>query len=900
MQGPHDLGRLKSAEWGQLQEVVERFEKACSDGDVADLERFLPLPGDPLRPVALQELIKTDLEIRWRHGRAVTLEVYLEKFPELGGADDIATDLIYEEYRVRQDHGDKPTLDSYQPRFPKQFPELAQKAKSSSSPLPTASTPEDRGKADTSDQATAAPSPSPAPSPPPVAHMPFNLGAVANSVLPVGGGYKMVRRIGSGSFGEVWRAEAPGGIEVAVKIIHRPLDHEAAQRELQSLELIKRLRHPYLVSTTAYWSLEDRLVIVMELADQSLRDRMKDCRASGMIGIAPKELMVYMRESAEALDFLNQEHVQHRDIKPDNILILHGHAKVADFGLARRVEHSQQASLAGTQLYMAPEVWRGKVSTTSDQYSLAATYCDLRMGHALFHNLDAVEVMLAHVQKKPELDALGTAEQEVLHQALAKDPAQRFTNCTEFVHALDKALAKDRKESEPEVNMNQSIALPTGQGPLTDPGSGALAARGGSRTILGDFSQAPGWRATGQRRSSRSLALLLGVLLGVAGGIGYVLYHHFSSPPTPLFTLEFPPGLTMRAGELKTIPITVKRDKYEGPVQITFENVPANVMWPAAKTIPEGSDSVRVEVAIAPDAATGTNKVAIRAETADPQPGGQQTGVIELGVEPSGLSLPVGWEKSSSAELVSVGDKVFYKQIDVPAGSKRVHFILIPKLPTDSPNDPGSFYIMRDKVSVGLFRQFADANPKIKNAKLCLDLEVQRESQKQKLNGNDRCPLLGVDVGTAYECVRWLAGKKGHLPTQAQWNKAAGLRGKDQKGGPYRGDWEGSKGKLKIAVHGEPEPMDDSTDDIAPTGCRFMAGNGEDWTRETIDALSPLVPVENPSLDISVITRGRSYREAPLRPLLYADLVGIPGSRPYLTEPKQAIDMVGFRAVIEP
>src|SRR5262249_54226478 len=161
------------------------------------------------------------------------------------------------------------------------------------------------------------------------------------------------------------------------------------------------------------------------------------------------------------------------------------------------------------------------------------------------------------------------------------------------------------------------------------------------------------------------------------------------------------------------------------------------------------------------------------------------------------------------AELVHVGDKILYNQIDVPVGTERVRFILIPKLPTDPTNDPGTFYIMRDKASVTLFRQFANANPKIKNAKLCLDLEVLLKDTKKKLNANERCPIMGVDVNTAYECARWIGDKKGHLPTQVQWNKAAGLRGKDQKGGPYKGDWEASKAKLKIAVHGDPEPMDD-------------------------------------------------------------------------------------------
>src|SRR5207245_7487877 len=54
--------------------------------------------------------------------------------------------------------------------------------------------------------------------------------------------------IGRGNFGEVWKAEAPGGIDVAVKIVNQPLDNDAAKREMQSLELIKKLRHATLLS----------------------------------------------------------------------------------------------------------------------------------------------------------------------------------------------------------------------------------------------------------------------------------------------------------------------------------------------------------------------------------------------------------------------------------------------------------------------------------------------------------------------------------------------------------------------------------------------------------------------------------------------------------------------------
>src|SRR5262249_22266382 len=142
---------------------------------------------------------------------------------------------------------------------------------------------------------------------------------------------------------------------------------------------------------------EDRLYIVMELADDSLRGRLKECRAEGQRGIPVEELIQYFREAAEALDFLHGKHRMHRDIKPENILILEKHAKVADFGLARMMESQRMVSAtsSGTPAYMAPEVWRGKVHKHSDQYSLAATYAELRLDRALVPSRgDMMEVML--------------------------------------------------------------------------------------------------------------------------------------------------------------------------------------------------------------------------------------------------------------------------------------------------------------------------------------------------------------------------------------------------------------------------------------------------------------------------------------------------------------------------
>src|SRR5215475_2688070 len=135
-----DLGRLSTQAWNDLQERMDALVKAWKRGESVDLQKFLPVRNDPNRRSNLIELIKTDMECRWRHGQAVVLGYYLEKFAtELGSAEALPAALVYEEYRVRQLFGDRPPLATYQKRFPKQFAELERLIRDN--PLPQADTP---------------------------------------------------------------------------------------------------------------------------------------------------------------------------------------------------------------------------------------------------------------------------------------------------------------------------------------------------------------------------------------------------------------------------------------------------------------------------------------------------------------------------------------------------------------------------------------------------------------------------------------------------------------------------------------------------------------------------------------------------------------------------------------
>ena len=225
-------------------------------------------------------------------------------------------------------------------------------------------------------------------------------------VLP---GYTLADRIGSGGYAEVWRAEAPGGIEKAVKIVYGYYDDEFASQELKALERIKGVRHPFLLSLERFEIVNGRLAILTELADMSLDQRLRQCRAEGLPGIPRDELLRYMADAAEALDFLSQRHsLLHLDIKPENLLVSGDHIKVADFGLVKELATRTQNSLVSgmTPTYAAPEMFDDEPSAHSDQYSLAIVYQEMLVGTLPFPGRTAAQLAKQHTQAEPQLMSL--------------------------------------------------------------------------------------------------------------------------------------------------------------------------------------------------------------------------------------------------------------------------------------------------------------------------------------------------------------------------------------------------------------------------------------------------------------------------------------------------------------
>lgn len=307
-------------------------------------------------------------------------------------------------------------------------------------------------------------------------------------------GHKLVKCLGRGAYGEVWEAMAPGRIPVALKII-RDLDRAGGRgkQEFKALEIIQRVSHNGLMELRAYWLLDRHgqsipdeirgrpgsptpttLIIATKLADKNLAQLLEEYHAKGEPGIPPRELIGYMRQVAAAIDYLNTPRhrmgerlvsIQHRDIKPDNIMLVEDAIKLTDFGLAKVVELEEvsaeihQDSVGFTFHYAAPEVLRGRVTKWSDQYALAITYYHLRTGVLPFERANsAYELMMQQLEGRLDLSFLPEPERRVVARATFVTPEKRFHTCTAFVESLDKAIPEDGKAPLPKKPPLKSYA----------------------------------------------------------------------------------------------------------------------------------------------------------------------------------------------------------------------------------------------------------------------------------------------------------------------------------------------------------------------------------------------------------------------------------------------------------
>lgn len=259
--------------------------------------------------------------------------------------------------------------------------------------------------------------------------------------------YRVERELGAGGMATVYLAhDVRHGRRVALKVLRPELAHAlGAERFLREIQVTAQLDHPHILPLLDSGEADGFLYYVMPYVEgETLRDllaREKQLSLDDALRIA--------REIADALSHAHSHGVIHRDIKPENILLAGGHARVADFGIARAVtaaggEPLTEPGLAiGTPAYMSPEQALGEanVDGRSDVYALGCVVYEMLAGHPPFTGQTAHEILARHsLDPPPRLSAarptLPADVEHAIATALAKTPADRYRTAAAFAAAL--------------------------------------------------------------------------------------------------------------------------------------------------------------------------------------------------------------------------------------------------------------------------------------------------------------------------------------------------------------------------------------------------------------------------------------------------------------------------------
>jgi eukaryotic-like serine/threonine-protein kinase len=325
----------------------------------------------------------------------------------------------------------------------------------------------------------------------------------------LGGRYRVISPIGKGAMGSVYRSEDLRlGRVVAIKVINDHVPNEMAVRRRfdREAKAMARLEHPHCASVLDVGMHEDQPFVVMDFVSGQGLDAVV---AEGPLPIG--RAVAITRQVLFGLEHAHEHGIIHRDVKPANIVLsqksgMGDHVKILDFGLARLNQETSNLTtgvVVGTPSYMAPEQIRGLViDSRVDLYACGVLLFELLTGTKPFRsaNNDPLEVCMMHLNRPvPRLAEvlpgreLGMLD-DIMSQALAKDPERRFATAGAFANALaavqvehpaPKPVAAHRRAATP-ATMDATVHLEEADLVPADGGSMALApvGRSGSRAAL--------------------------------------------------------------------------------------------------------------------------------------------------------------------------------------------------------------------------------------------------------------------------------------------------------------------------------------------------------------------------------------------------------------------------------
>ncbi|MFJ7825000.1 Stk1 family PASTA domain-containing Ser/Thr kinase [Psychrobacillus sp. NPDC096623] len=273
----------------------------------------------------------------------------------------------------------------------------------------------------------------------------------------ISGRYKLLEMIGGGGMSNVYLAhDMILDRDVAIKVLRYDFAneeelHRRFQREALSAT---SLTHPNIVNIYDVGEDEDIHYIVMEFVKGKTLKEYILLNAP----VSPMKSVMLMKQLTSAISTAHNNHIIHRDIKPQNILLdEEENVKVTDFGIAMALSatsYTQTNSVLGTVHYLSPEQARGGTATKqSDVYALGIVLFELLTGQLPFSGESAVSIALKHLQTETPsirkiIPSIPQSIENVVLKATAKNPKDRYRSAEEMEADLATALSPERAGEE--------------------------------------------------------------------------------------------------------------------------------------------------------------------------------------------------------------------------------------------------------------------------------------------------------------------------------------------------------------------------------------------------------------------------------------------------------------------
>ncbi len=285
--------------------------------------------------------------------------------------------------------------------------------------------------------------------------------------------YEIVKSIGEGGMANVYLAvDLILDRKVAVKVLRGDLakDEKFIRRFQREAKSVSDLSHPNIVEVYDVGEEDGEYYIVMEYIEGKTLKQLINKRGALTI----PEVIDIMTQLTDGLAHAHEAYIIHRDIKPQNIMILdNGLVKITDFGIAmatNATQLTQTNSVMGSVHYLPPEQAGGKGSTIkSDIYSLGILMYELLTGSVPFKGDNAVEIALKHMKEKiPSIrkqnPLIPQSIENVVLKATAKNPRNRYDSVHEMHDDIVSALERDNEKKYvfpyPENDLDDKVTVP--------------------------------------------------------------------------------------------------------------------------------------------------------------------------------------------------------------------------------------------------------------------------------------------------------------------------------------------------------------------------------------------------------------------------------------------------------